>query len=147
MPVGSSIINVSGVVGDVTAGLPQAAYAASKAGLLGSHGYLDRSVDLIPARRPGEAAEIAAVIVFLASDASSLVMLCGSCRAIAMVRPPSIGTVTPVTYPACACPFRWTKPSIPRASRPVWPTRRTPRSTTGGSCASTKSTDRGHRPR
>jgi hypothetical protein len=58
MPVGSSIINVSGVVGDVTAGLPQAAYAASKAGLLGSPGYLDRSVDLIPARRPGEAAEI-----------------------------------------------------------------------------------------
>jgi NAD(P)-dependent dehydrogenase (short-subunit alcohol dehydrogenase family) len=35
MPVGSSIINVSSVLGIVTAGLPQAAYAASKAGLLG----------------------------------------------------------------------------------------------------------------
>src|SRR5512133_2867556 len=35
MPAGSSIINVSSVLGIVTAGLPQAAYAASKAGLLG----------------------------------------------------------------------------------------------------------------
>jgi hypothetical protein len=102
--LGSSIINVSGVVGVVTAGLPQTVYTASKAGLLGSPGYLDRSVDLIPARRPGEAAEIVAVIVFLASDGSSLVMLCGSWRAIAMVRPPSMGTVTPVTYPAAPAP-------------------------------------------
>jgi len=106
MPVGSSIINVSSVVGIVTAGLPQAAYAASKAGLLGltrdlavqwtarkgirvnavapgffvsemtpsyPAGYLDRFVGLIPAGRPGEAAEVAAVIVFLASAAASYV--------------------------------------------------------------------------
>lgn len=123
--MGSSIINVSGVVGVVTAGLPQIAYTASKAGLLGSPGYLDRSVDLIPARRSGEAAEIVAVIVFLASDGSSLVMLCGSRRAIAMVRPPSMGTVTPVTYPAAPAPSAGRNFSIPRANRPVWPTRRT----------------------
>jgi NAD(P)-dependent dehydrogenase (short-subunit alcohol dehydrogenase family) len=43
MPVGSSIINVSSVLGIVTAGLPQAAYAASKAGLLGSPGIWQRS--------------------------------------------------------------------------------------------------------
>jgi len=90
----------------VTAGLPQAASAASKAGLLGltrdlaaqwtsrkgirvnavapgffasemsgsyPPGYLDRFIGLIPAARPGEAPEIAAVIVFLASDAASYV--------------------------------------------------------------------------
>lgn len=106
MPVGSSIINVSSVLGIVTAGLPQAAYAASKAGLLGltrdlaaqwtsrkgirvnavapgffasemteayPPGYVDRHVGLIPAKRPGEPTELAAVIVFLASDASSYV--------------------------------------------------------------------------
>jgi len=36
-------------------------------------GYVDRFAGLIPAARPGEAAELAAVIVFLASDASSYV--------------------------------------------------------------------------
>ena len=35
MGPGSSIINISSVLGITTAGLPQAAYAASKAGLLG----------------------------------------------------------------------------------------------------------------
>jgi NAD(P)-dependent dehydrogenase (short-subunit alcohol dehydrogenase family) len=103
MPVGSSIINVSSVLGIVTAGLPQ---AASKAGLLGltrdlaaqwtsrkgirvnavapgffasemtdayPPGYLDRVAGLIPAARAGEAVELAAVIVFLASDASSYI--------------------------------------------------------------------------
>lgn len=35
MAPGSSIVNISSVLGLVTAGLPQAAYAASKAGLLG----------------------------------------------------------------------------------------------------------------
>src|SRR5450631_3438856 len=106
MPVGSSIINVSSVLGIVTAGLPQAAYAASKAGLLGltrdlaaqwtsrkgirvnavapgffpsemteayQPGYIDSRAGMIPAGRPGDAAELAAVIVFLASDASSYI--------------------------------------------------------------------------
>jgi NAD(P)-dependent dehydrogenase (short-subunit alcohol dehydrogenase family) len=35
MPPGGSIINISSVLGITTAGLPQAAYAASKAGLIG----------------------------------------------------------------------------------------------------------------
>ncbi len=35
MPPGSSIINISSVLGLTTAGLPQAAYSASKAGLIG----------------------------------------------------------------------------------------------------------------
>jgi NAD(P)-dependent dehydrogenase (short-subunit alcohol dehydrogenase family) len=35
MPPGSSIVNISSVLGLTTAGLPQAAYSASKAGLLG----------------------------------------------------------------------------------------------------------------
>jgi NAD(P)-dependent dehydrogenase (short-subunit alcohol dehydrogenase family) len=106
MRPGSSIVNVSSVLGIVTAGLPQAAYAASKAGLLGltrdlaaqwtsrkgirvnavapgffgsemtqayPPGYVDRFLGLIPAKRQGEAAEIAAVIVFLASDAARYV--------------------------------------------------------------------------
>jgi NAD(P)-dependent dehydrogenase (short-subunit alcohol dehydrogenase family) len=106
MPAGSSIINVSSMLGIVTAGLPQAAYSASKAGLLGltrvlaaqwtsrkgirvnavapgffpsemtdayQPGYIEGFIDLIPARRAGEPAEFAAVVVFLASDASSYV--------------------------------------------------------------------------
>jgi NAD(P)-dependent dehydrogenase (short-subunit alcohol dehydrogenase family) len=106
MRTGSSIINVSSVLGLVTAGLPQAAYAASKAGLLGltrdlaaqwtsrkgirvnavapgffssemtqayPPGYIDRYLNVIPAKRQGQAAEIASVIIFLASDASSYV--------------------------------------------------------------------------
>jgi NAD(P)-dependent dehydrogenase (short-subunit alcohol dehydrogenase family) len=106
MPPGSSIINVSSVLAVVSAGLPQAAYAASKAGLLGltrdlaaqwtsrkgirvnavapglfasemtqayPPGYADRMTSLIPARRAGQAAEVAAVIVFLASDAASYI--------------------------------------------------------------------------
>ena len=106
MQPGSSIINVSSVLGIVSAGLPQAAYAASKAGLLGltrdlaaqwtarkgirvnavapgffpsemtddyPPGYLDQFVHLLPAARPGDPAELASVIVFLASDASSYV--------------------------------------------------------------------------
>ena len=106
MQPGSTIINVSSVLGIVTGGMPQAAYSASKAGLLGltrdlaaqwtsrkgirvnavapgffptemsaeyPEGYVERFADLIPARRAGDAAELAAVIVFLASDASSYI--------------------------------------------------------------------------
>jgi NAD(P)-dependent dehydrogenase (short-subunit alcohol dehydrogenase family) len=36
-------------------------------------GYVDRFLGVIPAKRQGEAAEVAAVIVFLASDASRYV--------------------------------------------------------------------------
>ena len=36
-------------------------------------GYLDRYLNVIPAKRQGEAAEVAAVIIFLASDAASYV--------------------------------------------------------------------------
>jgi NAD(P)-dependent dehydrogenase (short-subunit alcohol dehydrogenase family) len=35
MPPGSSIVNISSIVADTSAGVPQAAYAASKAGLIG----------------------------------------------------------------------------------------------------------------
>ncbi|HEY2284099.1 MAG TPA: SDR family oxidoreductase [Streptosporangiaceae bacterium] len=35
MPAGSSIVNISSILGITTAGLPQAAYSASKAGLIG----------------------------------------------------------------------------------------------------------------
>jgi NAD(P)-dependent dehydrogenase (short-subunit alcohol dehydrogenase family) len=106
MRPGSSIVNVSSVLGVVTAGLPQAAYSASKAGVLGltrdlaaqwtsrrgirvnavvpgffpsemtdqyPEGYMSGRVPGIPAQRPGEPDELAAVVVFLASDASSYV--------------------------------------------------------------------------
>ncbi len=106
MRPGSSIVNISSVIGLVTAGLPQAAYSASKAGLLGltrdlaqqwtgrkgirvnaiapgffasemtaqyAPAYLDQQKQRILAGRPGEAAECAATVVFLASDASSYI--------------------------------------------------------------------------
>jgi NAD(P)-dependent dehydrogenase (short-subunit alcohol dehydrogenase family) len=106
MRPGSSIINVSSVLGIVTTGMPQAAYSASKAGLLGltrdlaaqwtsrkgirvnaiapgyfptemsadyPEGFVDRTAGMIPAARAGDPAEFAAVVVFLASDASSYV--------------------------------------------------------------------------
>jgi len=106
MAPGSSIINISSVLGITTAGLPQAAYSASKAGLIGltrdlaqqwtgrkgirvnaiapgffasemtetyRPGYLDSMKPRIVAGRMGEGAEVAAVAVFLASDASSYV--------------------------------------------------------------------------
>lgn len=104
MPRGSSIINISSVLGITTAGLPQAAYAASKAGLLGltrdlaqqwasrkgirvnalapgffqsemveqyPDGYLDAQLLRVPAGRKGNPQELAAAVVFLASDAAS----------------------------------------------------------------------------
>src|SRR4051812_25377665 len=106
MQPGSSIINISSVLGLTTAGLPQAAYASSKAGLIGltrdlaqqwtgrkgirvnalapgffasemteqyPDGYLDAMGVRIPAGRKGEGAELAAALVFLASDASGYV--------------------------------------------------------------------------
>jgi NAD(P)-dependent dehydrogenase (short-subunit alcohol dehydrogenase family) len=106
MRPGSSIINISSVLGLTTAGLPQAAYAATKAGLIGltrdlaqqwtgrkgirvnalapgffesemtaqyPEGYLDLMGHRIPAGRQGDAAELAATVVFLASDAAGYI--------------------------------------------------------------------------
>jgi len=106
MQPGSSIINISSVLGLTTAGLPQAAYAASKAGLIGltrdlaqqwtgrkgirvnaiapgffasemteqyPEGYLDLMAQRIPAGRKGDPEELAAAVVFLASEAGGYV--------------------------------------------------------------------------
>ncbi|WP_459974212.1 SDR family NAD(P)-dependent oxidoreductase [Nocardioides pyridinolyticus] len=106
MQPGSSIVNISSVLGLTTAGLPQAAYIASKAGLLGltrdlaaqwtgrkgirvnaiapgffasemtdqyHEGYLESQAQRIPAGRTGDPAELAAAVVFLASDAAAYV--------------------------------------------------------------------------
>jgi NAD(P)-dependent dehydrogenase (short-subunit alcohol dehydrogenase family) len=106
MQPGSSIINISSVLGLTTAGLPQAAYAASKAGLIGMtrdlaqqwtgrkgirvnaiapgfftsemtdqypDGYLDSMGARIPMGRKGDPVELAATIVWLASDAAGYV--------------------------------------------------------------------------
>jgi NAD(P)-dependent dehydrogenase (short-subunit alcohol dehydrogenase family) len=106
MQPGSSIVNISSVLGMTTAGLPQAAYSASKAGLIGltrdlaqqwtgrkgirvnalapgffhsemtdeyPDGYLDSQLGRILVGRIGEPRELAAALVFLASDAASYV--------------------------------------------------------------------------
>jgi NAD(P)-dependent dehydrogenase (short-subunit alcohol dehydrogenase family) len=106
MQPGSSIVNISSVLGITTGGLPQAAYSASKAGLIGltrdlaqqwtgrkgirvnaiapgffasemtetyRPGYLDQMMPRIVTGRMGEGPEVAAVAVFLASDAASYV--------------------------------------------------------------------------
>jgi NAD(P)-dependent dehydrogenase (short-subunit alcohol dehydrogenase family) len=106
MQPGSSIINISSVLGLTTAGLPQAAYAASKAGLVGltrdlaqqwtgrkgirvnaiapgffasemteqyPPGYLESQAPRIPVGRKGDPAELAATVVFLASDAAGYI--------------------------------------------------------------------------
>ncbi|MGV5049978.1 SDR family NAD(P)-dependent oxidoreductase [Rhodococcus pyridinivorans] len=106
MQPGSSIVNISSVLGLTTAGLPQAAYSASKAGVIGltrdlaqqwgarkgirvnaiapgffrtemtdeyQPGYLDSMKQRIILGRNGDAEEIAATAVWLASDASAYV--------------------------------------------------------------------------
>lgn len=106
MQPGSSIINISSILGLTTARLPQAAYAASKAGLIGltrdlaqqwtgrigvrvnalapgfftsemtdqyPDGYLEAQLDRVPSGRMGDPRELAAALLFLASDAGGYV--------------------------------------------------------------------------
>jgi NAD(P)-dependent dehydrogenase (short-subunit alcohol dehydrogenase family) len=106
MEPGSSILNIASVLGLTTAGLPQAAYSASKAGVMGltrdlaqqwsgrkgirvnalapgffasemtdelKPGYLDALMPRIIMGRLGDAAELAATAVWLASPAGGYV--------------------------------------------------------------------------
>jgi NAD(P)-dependent dehydrogenase (short-subunit alcohol dehydrogenase family) len=106
MQPGSSIVNIGSVLGSTTAGLPQAAYASSKAAIIGltrdlaqqwtgrkgirvnalapgffesemtdqyPDGYLEQMMWRVPSGRKGEARELVAALVFLASAASSYV--------------------------------------------------------------------------
>ncbi len=106
MEPGSSIVNIGSVLGSTTAFLPQAAYGASKAAIIGltrdlaqqwtgrkgirvnalapgffesemteqyPDGYLDQMMFRVPMARKGEAAELVAAAIFLASDASSYI--------------------------------------------------------------------------
>ena len=106
MQPGSAIVNIGSVLGSTTAGLPQAAYAASKAAVEGltrdlaqqwtarkgirvnalapgffpsemteqyPDGYLEAMMPRVLAGRKGEPEELAAALLFLASDASAYV--------------------------------------------------------------------------
>ena len=103
---GGSIVNIGSVLGSTSAFLPQAAYASSKAAIIGltrdlaqqwtgrkgirvnalapgffasemtdqyPDGYLDQMMVRCPAGRKGEAEELVAAAIFLASDAASYV--------------------------------------------------------------------------
>jgi NAD(P)-dependent dehydrogenase (short-subunit alcohol dehydrogenase family) len=106
MKDGGSIVNIGSVLGSTTAFLPQAAYASSKAAIIGltrdlaqqwtgrkgirvnalapgffasemteqyPDGYLEQMMFRVPAGRAGEARELVAAAIFLASDASSYI--------------------------------------------------------------------------
>ncbi|MDG3010181.1 3-oxoacyl-ACP reductase FabG [Rhodococcus sp. D2-41] len=106
MRPGSAIVNISSIIGLTTAALPQAAYSASKAGLIGltrdlaqqwgtrkgirvnaiapgffesemtdqyHDGYLDSMAPRLVLGRIGDPAELAATVVWLASDAAGYV--------------------------------------------------------------------------
>ncbi|MGV9866691.1 SDR family NAD(P)-dependent oxidoreductase [Rhodococcus koreensis] len=106
MQPGSSIVNIASILGLTTAGLPQAAYSASKAGIIGltrdlaqqwgtrkgirvnalapgffasemteqyQDGYLDSLASRMVLGRTGDPAELAATLVWLASDAAGYV--------------------------------------------------------------------------
>lgn len=106
MKPGSSIINIASILGLVTTGLPQAAYSASKAGIIGltrdlaqqwsgrkgirvnalapgffasemtdelKPGYLDSLMPRIILGRLGDATELAATAIWLASPAAGYV--------------------------------------------------------------------------
>ncbi|MBC2642341.1 MULTISPECIES: SDR family NAD(P)-dependent oxidoreductase [unclassified Rhodococcus (in: high G+C Gram-positive bacteria)] len=106
MKPGSAIVNIASVLGLTTAGLPQAAYAASKAGVIGltrdlaqqwgarkgirvnaiapgffatemtdqyQDGYLDSMKSRLVLGRLGDPEELAATVIWLASDAAAYV--------------------------------------------------------------------------
>jgi NAD(P)-dependent dehydrogenase (short-subunit alcohol dehydrogenase family) len=106
MEPGSAIVNIGSVLGQTTGALPQAAYASSKAAIIGltrdlavqwtarkgirvnalapgffptemteqyPDGYIDAMMARVPAGRPGNADELVAALLFLASDAASYV--------------------------------------------------------------------------
>ncbi|MEJ2887092.1 SDR family NAD(P)-dependent oxidoreductase [Actinomycetospora aeridis] len=106
MTDGGSIVNVSSILALTTAALPQAAYASSKAGVIGlsrdlaqqwtprkgirvnalapgfftsemtdsyQEGYLEKMMPRVLTGRIGDPEELAAALVFLASDAGSYV--------------------------------------------------------------------------
>ena len=106
MEPGSAIVNIASIAALTSGGLPQAAYSASKAGLIGltrdlavqwtgrkgirvaaiapgffasemtdqfPDGYLETVLPRVPAGRIGDAEELAAALVFLASPAGGYV--------------------------------------------------------------------------